>query len=156
MPGKAGQGKVRPGNSRPGQAKQGKARQCMARQGKATKGKARPGMARQGKATEGKARQDNTRQGKGRPVWQGKARQGNARPSQARKRPGKGKARQGHACSARTASRLVDEGKAVDVVYLDFSKAFDTVSHSILLQKLAAPGLDRYTVGWVRNWPREW
>ena len=45
---------------------------------------------------------------------------------------------------------LVDEGKAVDVVYLDFSKAF--VSHSILLQKLAAHGLDRYTLGWVRNW----
>ena len=53
-------------------------------------------------------------------------------------------------------TRLVNEGRAVDVVYLDFSKAFDTVSHSIFLQKLAAPGLDRYTVGWVRNWPREW
>ena len=49
-------------------------------------------------------------------------------------------------------TRLVDEGKAVDVVYLDFSKAFDTVSNSNLLQKLAVHGLNRYTLGWVRNW----
>ncbi|KAK4823892.1 hypothetical protein QYF61_007957 [Mycteria americana] len=47
---------------------------------------------------------------------------------------------------------LMDEGKAVDVVYLDFSKAFDTVSHSILLEKLAAHGLDRCTLCWVKNW----
>jgi len=47
---------------------------------------------------------------------------------------------------------LVDEGKSVDVVYLDFSKAFDTVSHGILLGKLASDGLDRYTLGWVKNW----
>ncbi|GAB0182459.1 mitochondrial enolase superfamily member 1 [Grus japonensis] len=47
---------------------------------------------------------------------------------------------------------LVDEGKAVDVVYLDFSKAFDTVSHSILLEKLAAYGLDGHTLHWVKNW----
>ena len=53
-------------------------------------------------------------------------------------------------------TRLVDEGKAVEVVYLDFSKAFDTVSHSILPQKLAARGLDRYTLGWVRNWLKGW
>ncbi|KAK4806242.1 LOW QUALITY PROTEIN: hypothetical protein QYF61_013386 [Mycteria americana] len=47
---------------------------------------------------------------------------------------------------------LVDEGKAVDVIYLDFSKAFDTVSHSILLEKLAAHGLDGCTLRWVKNW----
>ncbi|GAB0188176.1 mitochondrial enolase superfamily member 1 [Grus japonensis] len=47
---------------------------------------------------------------------------------------------------------LMDEGKAVDVVYLDFSKAFDTISHSILLEKLAAYGLDGHTLRWVKNW----
>ncbi|KAK4824656.1 hypothetical protein QYF61_017029 [Mycteria americana] len=49
-------------------------------------------------------------------------------------------------------TRLVDEGKAVDVVYLDFSKAFGMVSHSILLEKLAAHGLDGCTLRWVKNW----
>ncbi|KAK4814369.1 hypothetical protein QYF61_017782 [Mycteria americana] len=49
-------------------------------------------------------------------------------------------------------TRLVDEGKAVDVVYLDLSKAFDTVSHSILLEKLAAHGLDGCPFRWVKNW----
>ena len=47
---------------------------------------------------------------------------------------------------------LVDEGKAVDVVYLDFTKAFDVVSHRLLLGKLSARGLDRYTLLWVANW----
>uniref|UniRef100_A0A493T9W9 Reverse transcriptase domain-containing protein n=1 Tax=Anas platyrhynchos platyrhynchos TaxID=8840 RepID=A0A493T9W9_ANAPP len=46
----------------------------------------------------------------------------------------------------------VDEGKAVDVVYLDFSKAFDTLPHNILLKKLAAHSLDWCTLRWVRNW----
>ncbi|GAB0195776.1 hypothetical protein GRJ2_002042900 [Grus japonensis] len=49
-------------------------------------------------------------------------------------------------------TRLADEGKAVHVIYLDFSKAFDTVSHSILLEKLVAHGLDRCTLHWVKNW----
>ncbi|KAK4817214.1 hypothetical protein QYF61_003738 [Mycteria americana] len=47
-------------------------------------------------------------------------------------------------------THLVDEGKAVDVVYVDFSKAFDT--DSILLEKLAAHGLDGCTLRWVKNW----
>ncbi|KAJ7423551.1 rna-directed dna polymerase from mobile element jockey-like [Pitangus sulphuratus] len=45
----------------------------------------------------------------------------------------------------------MDEENPVDVAYLDFSKAFDTVSHSILLEKLAAHGLDRCTVHWVKK-----
>ncbi|GAB0210119.1 protein NYNRIN-like [Grus japonensis] len=46
----------------------------------------------------------------------------------------------------------MDEGTAVDVVYLDFSKAFDTVSHNILIGKLRKCGLDEWTVRWVENW----
>jgi len=47
----------------------------------------------------------------------------------------------------------VDEGRAVDVVYLDFSKAFDTVSRNILLGKLRKHGLDEWPVRWIENWP---
>jgi len=47
---------------------------------------------------------------------------------------------------------LVDEGKAVDVICLDFSKAFDTVPHSILLEKPAAHGLDGHNLHWIKNW----
>ncbi|KAK4825828.1 LOW QUALITY PROTEIN: hypothetical protein QYF61_002951 [Mycteria americana] len=39
---------------------------------------------------------------------------------------------------------LVDEGRAI--------KAFDTVSHSILLEKLTAHGLDGHTLRWVKKW----
>ena len=46
----------------------------------------------------------------------------------------------------------MDEGQAVDVVYLDFSKAFDTVPHNILMEKLAAHGLDGCTLHWVKHW----
>ena len=46
----------------------------------------------------------------------------------------------------------VDEGRVVDVVCLDFSKAFDTVSHNIVLGKLRKCGLDEWTVRWTENW----
>jgi len=49
-------------------------------------------------------------------------------------------------------THLVDEGEVVDVIYLDFSKAFDTVPHSILLEKLHAHGLDGCTLHWIKNW----
>jgi len=45
----------------------------------------------------------------------------------------------------------VDEGRAVDVVYLDFSKAFDTVSHNILPGKFRKCGLDEWSVRWISH-----
>lgn len=41
-----------------------------------------------------------------------------------------------------TVTHLVGEGKVADAVCLDFSKTFNTVSNSILLEKLEAYGLD--------------
>jgi hypothetical protein len=38
-------------------------------------------------------------------------------------------------------TRAVDEGRAVDIVYLDFAKAFDKVPRQRLLQKLRAKGV---------------
>jgi len=46
----------------------------------------------------------------------------------------------------------VDDGRAVDVVYLDFSKAFNTVSQNILISKLRKCGLDEWSVRWIENW----
>ena len=46
----------------------------------------------------------------------------------------------------------VDTARAADVVYLDLSKAFDTVSHNALTGKLRRCGLDGWTVRWIENW----
>jgi len=45
----------------------------------------------------------------------------------------------------------VDEGRAVGAVYLDFSKAFDPVSHNILIGELRKSGLDEWTARWIEN-----
>ena len=37
------------------------------------------------------------------------------------------------------------------MIYFDFSKAFDVVCHSLLLNKLQFLGFDRSVVGWVRS-----
>ena len=49
-------------------------------------------------------------------------------------------------------TKEVDKGKAVDVVYMDFSKAFDKVPHGRLLQKMQMHGIEGDLSIWIRNW----
>ncbi|MBM3937802.1 MAG: reverse transcriptase family protein [Sphingomonadales bacterium] len=52
------------------------------------------------------------------------------------------------------ATREVDEGKPLDIMYLNFAKAFDKVPHKRLLKKLEAFGVERKDVEWTREWLR--
>ena len=40
----------------------------------------------------------------------------------------------------------------MDIVFLDFRKAFDTVSHLVLIKKMGDCGVDTHTVYRVANW----
>ena len=46
-------------------------------------------------------------------------------------------------------STWYDEGSAVDLLLFDFSKAFDVVSHSVLLTKLKLLGIDSNLIAWI-------
>ena len=46
---------------------------------------------------------------------------------------------------------LVDEGRAMDIIYLYFSKAFDNVSRNILVENVMKYGPDEQTVRWIEN-----
>lgn len=46
-------------------------------------------------------------------------------------------------------THLVDEEKMVDVVFLDFTKTFDTVPHRILLDKLSNCCMSGFMVHWM-------
>ena len=49
-------------------------------------------------------------------------------------------------------SNYVDQGIPVDVIYLDFQKAFDKVSHTKLIGKMKRYGVSGEIVRWVGNW----
>jgi ribonuclease P/MRP protein subunit RPP40 len=49
-------------------------------------------------------------------------------------------------------TKLMDESHAVDVLYLNFAKAFDKVPHRRLLEKCRGLGLDGKVLEWIRVW----
>lgn len=51
-----------------------------------------------------------------------------------------------------TLTKLIDEGHDVDVLYLDFAKAFDKVPHQRLLQKMESNGISGNVLRWVQCW----
>ena len=51
-------------------------------------------------------------------------------------------------------TKTLDEGASVDAIYLDFSKAFDSVPHDRLLMKVRSVGIDSNTVDWMKGWLR--
>ena len=51
-----------------------------------------------------------------------------------------------------TLTRLIDEGHQVDVLYLDFRKAFDVVAKERLLAKMESIRVKGKVLAWVREW----
>ena len=49
-------------------------------------------------------------------------------------------------------TNFVDEGDPVDVIYLDFSKAFDKVPIKRLLTKIKSSGIDGNILAWIQGW----
>ena len=63
----------------------------------------------------------------------------------------------GRSCSTQLLQLLnylthhLDNGYSIDVIYLDFQKAFDTVPHQRLLQKLTSFGIHGNLLTWIES-----
>ena len=66
--------------------------------------------------------------------------------------------RKGRSCltnllvSEHSKMKIVDEGGQVDIVYLDFQKAFDKVPHARLMKKVRSYGIVGLVGGWIERW----
>ena len=49
-------------------------------------------------------------------------------------------------------TEIVDGGNSVDVAYFDYAKAFDKVSHRLLLLKLQSYGIDGKLLNWLKDY----
>ena len=48
--------------------------------------------------------------------------------------------------------KWIDKESPVDIIYLDFQKAFDKVQHQRLLLKLRARGIGDGIIDWIEQW----
>ena len=68
--------------------------------------------------------------------------------------------RKGRSCLSNLLSFLdkvtgsVDLGNSIDVIFLDFAKAFDKVPHKRLILKLESHGISGKVLQWVSEWLR--
>ena len=49
-------------------------------------------------------------------------------------------------------TKCIDEGSPVDIIYLDFQKAFDKVPYQRLELKLKAHGIGDSIIDWIEQW----
>ena len=54
--------------------------------------------------------------------------------------------------SSEKIAESLDSGIPIDIIFLDFKKAFDTVPHERLMIKLKAHGVDGNILRWIRSW----
>ncbi|CAM5079620.1 unnamed protein product [Natator depressus] len=52
-------------------------------------------------------------------------------------------------------NKHADKGDPVDIVYLDFQKAFDKVPHQRLLNKISSHGIRGMVLSWIGNWLKD-
>ena len=52
-------------------------------------------------------------------------------------------------------TKALDDGEYVIGIFLDFSKAFDTVDHKILFQKLEKYGIRGVAYDWIENYLKD-
>ena len=58
-------------------------------------------------------------------------------------------------CFLEEITKWVDDGSPVDVIYLDFQKAFDKVPHQRLISKLKAHGMGNSIINWIEQWLKD-
>ena len=54
-------------------------------------------------------------------------------------------------CFLEEITKWVDDGSPVDVIYLDFQKAFDKVPHQRLISKLKSHGMGNSFINWIEH-----